>query len=330
MEENWQRVEDPERKTAHGSTAFQTLRNAWVTLEKRWALFLTPLRLAVTIMLFVLGVWVHSVYDNHVTMEVTLQNTRFVDTRLAAMTQELAGLARRLAQDEELRARRDAQLSGWVEAGERDRRALRRQAGESSKALSRLDARLSEGLIELEAALRERESAAVALRAQSEAVSAELSRRLDAAAAEREEHVRKLERLAHEFAALQSAFRTETDEIEAVEKEISNLRENTRWVTVPVSLTRHQKSEPIAGMSLELDKTNAKKQEFTLKLTLDQIRLKKKGLAREPVFIWPPESARPYRIVILRVEKNKVSGFLSLPADDPQLPKAQSDAFPGG
>jgi hypothetical protein len=70
----------------------------------------------------------------------------------------------------------------------------------------------------------------------------------------------------------------------------------------------------VAGVGLNLTKTNVKQHRFNLDLVVDDVRVEKKGRTiDEPIFFYVNGSKRPYELVVNEVKSNEVKGYVSTP-----------------
>ncbi len=71
---------------------------------------------------------------------------------------------------------------------------------------------------------------------------------------------------------------------------------------------------PVSTISLELKKTDAKKSRFTLNVLADDRTIEKKDRTLfEPMQFYTGREKQLYEVVVLSVDKNKVTGYLSTP-----------------
>ena len=78
------------------------------------------------------------------------------------------------------------------------------------------------------------------------------------------------------------------------------------------------KSTPISTISLQLKKADPKKSKFTLNVIADDRTIEKKDrTAFEPMQLITGRDRQLYEIVIMSVEKNKISGYLATPKSAP-------------
>jgi len=80
------------------------------------------------------------------------------------------------------------------------------------------------------------------------------------------------------------------------------------------TLERKGDSKQVAGVTLELRGTNTKHHEFTVNLVVDDMKLEKKNRSiNEPIFFYTAGSRQSLELVVNRVDKNKVTGYISAP-----------------
>jgi chromosome segregation ATPase len=73
-------------------------------------------------------------------------------------------------------------------------------------------------------------------------------------------------------------------------------------------------TQQVGGVTLELRATNPKKHQFTVNLVVDDMKLEKKNRSiNEPIFFYTTGSRQSLELVVNKVEKNKVIGYLSAP-----------------
>jgi len=84
-------------------------------------------------------------------------------------------------------------------------------------------------------------------------------------------------------------------------------------------LTRKQ-PQTVAGVGLNLKKTNVKRQRFTLVLLADDMQIEKKDrTANEPVFFSVGGSRKFSELVVNKVQSNEVRGYISTPKGAAQV-----------
>jgi hypothetical protein len=70
----------------------------------------------------------------------------------------------------------------------------------------------------------------------------------------------------------------------------------------------------IGDMMVELRGTNVKKNQFTVALYVDDLRLEKKDRAiDEPIFFYTMGTRTPLELVVNKIGKDRVSGYMSIP-----------------
>jgi seryl-tRNA synthetase len=72
------------------------------------------------------------------------------------------------------------------------------------------------------------------------------------------------------------------------------------------------------GLMIELRGTNTKKNQFTVNLYVDDMRLEKKNRSvDEPIYFYTPGTRSPLELVVNQVGKDKVVGYVSVPKNQP-------------
>jgi hypothetical protein len=70
----------------------------------------------------------------------------------------------------------------------------------------------------------------------------------------------------------------------------------------------------VAGVSLDLRKTNVKHYRFNVAITADDMQIEKRDRTiNEPVFFYVNGSKKPYELVVNSVQSNEVKGYVSTP-----------------
>jgi hypothetical protein len=98
-------------------------------------------------------------------------------------------------------------------------------------------------------------------------------------------------------------------------KELQYLKDHGDRHIHEFTLTRKQKAQhPVRDVALVLKKADAKRSRFTLEVNADDRVIEKKDrTANEPVQFYVSRSRQPYEIVVNKVEKDSVSGYLAVP-----------------
>ncbi|MCL4522649.1 MAG: hypothetical protein M1453_07040 [Acidobacteria bacterium] len=81
--------------------------------------------------------------------------------------------------------------------------------------------------------------------------------------------------------------------------------------------------EKLGSITVELRGTNKKRNQFTLALYADDLRLEKKNRSvNEPIYFYTRGTRAPLELVVNEVGKNKVVGYLSIPKSAAAAPSA--------
>jgi hypothetical protein len=96
--------------------------------------------------------------------------------------------------------------------------------------------------------------------------------------------------------------------------EIATLRRMTERDRVRFQLTKSKQLQRVADIQLRLRDTDVKRNKFTLEILADDNTfLKKDRQVAEPVMFYMGETAQPYELVVTKIEKDGVSGYLARP-----------------
>jgi DNA repair exonuclease SbcCD ATPase subunit len=80
------------------------------------------------------------------------------------------------------------------------------------------------------------------------------------------------------------------------------------------TMDKSSKPQNLAGVMVALRKADAKKNRFTLDLTVDDKQIQKKDkTALEPVQFYASGYRQPFELVVFEVSKNQIKGYLSAP-----------------
>jgi len=72
--------------------------------------------------------------------------------------------------------------------------------------------------------------------------------------------------------------------------------------------------QKVGAITVQLRGTNTKKSQFTVAMTVDDLRVEKKNRqVNEPIYFYTRGGRQPLELVINKVDKNKVVGYLSIP-----------------
>ncbi len=95
-------------------------------------------------------------------------------------------------------------------------------------------------------------------------------------------------------------------------------------------LTKSKEFQRAGPISLSLRKTNTKRDYYDLAMLVDDFQLGKKHVnLYEPVLIYPADSRQPLELVVNRIDKNEVHGYVSEPKYK-QTESAASGSSTGG
>jgi chromosome segregation ATPase len=96
--------------------------------------------------------------------------------------------------------------------------------------------------------------------------------------------------------------------------EIDQLRRLGQRDYFEFTLDGKGKREKLGSVSVELRATNPKRNQFTIALFSDDLRLEKKNRSiNEPIYFYTRGTRAPLELVVNQVGKNKIVGYLSVP-----------------
>jgi hypothetical protein len=96
--------------------------------------------------------------------------------------------------------------------------------------------------------------------------------------------------------------------------EIDQLRRTGERDYYEFTLTGKGNRSKVGNLGVELRGTNTKKNQFTVALYVDDMRLEKKNRAvDEPIYFYTSGTRVPLEMVVNSVDKDKVVGYLSVP-----------------
>lgn len=97
-------------------------------------------------------------------------------------------------------------------------------------------------------------------------------------------------------------------------EEVEQLRRLGQRDYYEFTLNRKGSREKVGNLMVELRGTNTKKNQFTVALHVDDMRLEKKNRSiNEPIYFYTRGYRAPLEMVINKVGKNQVVGYLSVP-----------------
>lgn len=112
--------------------------------------------------------------------------------------------------------------------------------------------------------------------------------------------------------------------------EIDQLRRLGEREYVEFTIAGKGKPQKVGNVTVELRGTNAKKNQFSVALTVEDKLFNKKNRAlNEPIFFYLSGTRQPEEIVINKVSKDQISGYLSIPKANAQ-PKASASSSGSG
>ncbi len=112
--------------------------------------------------------------------------------------------------------------------------------------------------------------------------------------------------------------------------EIDQLRRLGERDYVEFTIAGKGQPQKVGNVTVELRGTNVKKNQFSVALTVEDKRFDKKNRAlNEPIFFYLSGTRQPEEIVINKVSKNQISGYLSIPKANVQ-PKASASSSGSG
>jgi chromosome segregation ATPase len=96
--------------------------------------------------------------------------------------------------------------------------------------------------------------------------------------------------------------------------EIASLRRLTERDRVRFQLTKSKQLQRVADIQLRLRDTDTKRNKFSIEILADdKTFVKKDRQVAEPVMFYMGDTAQPYELVITKMEKDGVSGYLARP-----------------
>jgi len=102
------------------------------------------------------------------------------------------------------------------------------------------------------------------------------------------------------------------------QNEIAQLRRLGERDYYEFVLERGNLSPLIGGIRLELRKTNVKRLRYNIAVLADDLRVVKKGLTiNEAIFFYVQSHKKPLEMVVNKIEKGRVVGYVSAPREEP-------------
>jgi hypothetical protein len=115
--------------------------------------------------------------------------------------------------------------------------------------------------------------------------------------------------------------------LERNQREIELLRTSGQHTDYDFVLNGKGAKSTIAGVTIELQDSNLKKNQFSITLLFGTIRLVQKNrLLDEPIFFYRPNDAAPIELVVDQLAKHRVSGRLIVPKSS--IPASTASSHP--
>jgi len=96
---------------------------------------------------------------------------------------------------------------------------------------------------------------------------------------------------------------------------LAELKRRGERETMPFTLSESKTRTKVGELQVRLKSANPAKNRYTVEILADdRLILQKDRYVNEPVELYVTGAERPYEIVVTKVEKGRVSGFLSRPA----------------
>ena len=97
-------------------------------------------------------------------------------------------------------------------------------------------------------------------------------------------------------------------------EELEQLRRMGERDYFEFSLTAKGQRQRVGSMQVELRGADAKRHQFTVALYVDDMRLEKKNKSiNEPIYFYTTGSRAPLEMVVNKVNKNQIAGYVSVP-----------------
>jgi len=101
--------------------------------------------------------------------------------------------------------------------------------------------------------------------------------------------------------------------------EISELRRMGERDYIEFTIVKKNTPTKVGNVTVELRSTNPKRNQFNLALVVEDKRTEQRNKSiNEPIFFYLHGSHQPLELVVNQVDKNKVSGYLSIPKANSQ------------
>lgn len=122
----------------------------------------------------------------------------------------------------------------------------------------------------------------------------------------------------HETATLLDQTNNDVGELNGLvsdnRSEIATLRRHTERDRINFNLAKSKEMQRVADIQLRLRDTDVKRNKFSIEILADDKKfVKKERQVAEPVMFYMGDSAQPYELVITKIDKDAVSGYLARP-----------------
>jgi hypothetical protein len=113
--------------------------------------------------------------------------------------------------------------------------------------------------------------------------------------------------------------------------EIDYLRRQGERDYVEFSIAGKNKPQKVGNVTVELKGVNEKHNQFNIAMTVEDKRFEKKNRAvNEPIFFYTTGTKLPEEVVINKVSKDQISGYISIPKANSQQQTQSSSATKSG
>jgi hypothetical protein len=134
-----------------------------------------------------------------------------------------------------------------------------------------------------------------------------------------------------DLASTKAALASTTDQfgqlIAKNHDEIDQLRRLGERDYYEFTLTNTSTKQTVGDMQIQLRGTNVKHNQFSLALYVDDMRLEKNNRAvDEPIYFYTQGTRTPLELVVNQINKNKITGYLSVPKANPTQTSASAGA----
>jgi hypothetical protein len=102
--------------------------------------------------------------------------------------------------------------------------------------------------------------------------------------------------------------------------EIEELRRMGERDYVEFTVNEKNKPQAVGAITIELRGTNPKKNQYNVALVVDDKRTEERNqLVNQPIFFYAHGSKQPMEVVVNQIQKNKITGYLSMPKPGGQM-----------